>query len=152
MGFGTVAANMIFFIAILTIASGTIFYMNAYATETSHSMNVQQKRISDELRTNMNIDDASYNNETNVVTIYARNNGETNIRLAHVSVHVANERISSNNFSISIEEDTLIGSTETWQPQEVIKIQTTKHLENGNYHVKIVAPNGVSVTDKLIVG
>lgn len=151
MGFGTVAANMIFFIAILTVSAGVIFYMNAYATETSHAISVQQKRISDEIRTSMSIDDVSYNNVTDVLTVYVRNNGETNIRLDGISLHVSGERISSSDYDVSIEEDTLIGSLDIWQPQEVIKIQTTKTLSGGNHHVRIVAPNGVSVTGKVAV-
>ena len=151
MGFGTVVANMIFFIAILTLSAGFVAYMHVYASETSNSLNRQQERISDEIRTNMNIDDASYNDSTNTVTIYSRNNGETNIPLNAISVHIANERIASSAFTVSIEPDTLLGSEQIWQPGEVIRIQATKPLTSGNHQIRIIAPNGVTATDRLVV-
>ena len=151
MGFGTVAANMLFFIAILTLSAGLIFYMNAYASETSNAIRLQQNRISDELRTNMNIDSSYYDYEEETLRIYARNTGETLLSLDKIDLHVDDQRIPKNEFTIEIEPDTLVGSLTNWNPREVIRIELDIELSSGNIPLKIIAQNGVTATDTLSI-
>ncbi|MFP4567452.1 MAG: hypothetical protein ACLFN8_00760 [Candidatus Woesearchaeota archaeon] len=150
MGFGTVAANMLFFIAIVTISASVIFYMSNFASETTAAMAVQKDRLSDELRTDISITSAFFDNETNTTTITAANTGKTLLMLDRVEVFLSNQRISRDDFSISVESDTSVGNPTSWDPSEVILVVVPDFFVSSTKNqARIVAPNGVG--DSVIV-
>ncbi len=144
MGFGTVAANMLFFIAILTLSAGVIFYMNSFASDTTAAMTVQKNRLSDELRTDINIDSATYNNNTQTTTIYVKNTGKTKLDINGSDVYLAGQRIPRTDYTSEITSDTLVGSASIWEPFELLEIIVDNHeLTETQVKVRVITYNGI---------
>lgn len=145
MGFGTVAANMLFFIAILTLSAGVIFYMNSFASDTTAAMTVQNNRLSDELRTDINIDSATYDNDTQTTTIYVKNTGKTKLDINGSDVYLDKDRIPRTNYTAEITSDSLVGSSDVWEPLELLEIVVEDYeLTDNSIKVRVVTYNGVS--------
>ena len=140
MGFGTLAANIIMFIALLILASSVVFIMSTYVQETQESLTEQKNRLVDEIRTSITIDSISYTNET--LTIYSTNIGTTNLRLETIDLFIDGIRIPRTSRTITIEPDTLVGGPSIWNPREVIKVETGISL-NGTVLIRLVTSNGV---------
>lgn len=148
MGFGTVAANMLFFIAVLTMSAGLIMYMNNFAAETTARLTEQKNRMSEELQTNIIITSAEYDSQTNTTTVYARNNGRTLIIKNQVDIYLSKQRIPSTQFTIAVEEDTDVGNTDIWDPGETMKIIIPDmELGTGIHTVRVLAFNGVGAEE-----
>lgn len=142
MGFGTIVANIIMFIAVLMLASSILLIMNVYVQETQESLNEQKNRLVDELRTAITIDSVSYDNSTNTLTIYSTNIGTTNLQPETVDLYIDGIRISRASRSITLEPDTLVGGPTIWNPREVARIETSLSLE-GTVLIRIVTSSGV---------
>lgn len=140
MGFGTVAASIILFIAILTVASGFVILMNTYAQETSTSMTMQHERLSQELRTDITISDLNYSEGE--ITLYVINTGKTDLMLDRTDVYVSGERIERTSRTITLEQDTKITEPPIWSPNEIVKIVVTKTLDQGLSRIRVVTSTG----------
>ncbi len=146
MGFGTIAANIIMFIAVLMIASGLIIRMNSYTQETSVTLNTQKNKMLDELRSDITITSSSYSNITDPgkVTIYVKNSGKLDQSINYTEIYVAGERVPNSDKTMTIEPDTMISGGYFWAPSEILKIEAVKNLTPGNYKIKIVSDKGAS--------
>lgn len=150
MGFGTAAANMIFFIAVLTISSGLIFYMNNYAAETTARLTDQKNRMSDELMTSIIITQATYFEEENTTIAYARNNGRTKLEKNRVDVYLSKQRVPLTEFTIEVEPDTDLGNPGIWDPGETVKITIPdRELGSGAHTIRVLAFNGVGAEELI---
>ncbi len=141
MGFGTVAAQIIFFIAVVMIASIFIIGMNDQMQQQSQSMRLQNERLSEQLLSDITIMSLSYNTSTNLITVYARNSGRTKLELAVTDIFINGVRVPRTQRTIQIETDTSVGNDLLWDPSEVVRIQTTQSLSNDIHTIRIVADN-----------
>lgn len=143
MGFGTVAANIIMFISVLLLASGVLVVMNIYVQETTNSLQIQKDRVVDEIRTDIKIQSITYNSTTNEGTAFVTNRGSTDLRVAGVDILLDGIRVSRDDRTITIEEDTQTSSDAVWSPSEVIRIDFTQELSGGRKTFRVVTQNGV---------
>lgn len=145
MGFGTIAANIIMFIAIVTIATGFVFYFNMQTQEISTSLESQNKRLRDELRTDITITSVSYDNSTNppTTTAYVKNTGKTKLELNATDIYIDGLRKERGDRTISVEADTQVANSLIWDPGEIVKIEVNENLSNTVHQVRVVTSNGI---------
>jgi archaellum component FlaF (FlaF/FlaG flagellin family) len=143
MGFGTIAAQVIMFIAIISVASGVFIVLTTYTQQTTDSFRIQKERIVSEIKTDISITQISYDNASNTTLIYAKNTGETKFRLAETDAYIDGVRVSTDARNITVEPDTDIGNPGLWDPGETVNVTITKRVGAGVHEVDIVAPNGV---------
>ncbi len=148
MGFGTLAANIIVFIAILMLASGLIIVMNVYVQETRESLTDQKNRLVEEIRTDITIQSVHYNNSE--ITLYVINSGKTNLPLTTIDIFLEGRRVPRNERTIEIEPDTLIGSANSWDPREIIKVTINEEITTTTL-IRISADNGAVDQDIISI-
>lgn len=142
---GEVASQLIVFIAVITIATSVAVMMSHEADRTSDAVQTQNRNLADAMRTEIKITSISYNTipDPDVTTIYIRNTGSTRINPRTTDVFIDGYRYGYNSRTTSIEADTLVGSTESWDPSEVLKITISENLESGIHKVRVITGNGV---------
>lgn len=148
MGFGTLAANIIVFIAVLMLASGLIVVMNAYVQDTQESLTEQKTRLVNELRTQISIQTLAYDNVT--LDVYVKNEGTTNLQLNTLDLYLDGNRISRDDTTVAIEPDTLTGGPTLWNPREVIKVSTDVTM-NGTVTIRVVSDNSASDQEAISI-
>lgn len=150
MGFGSIVANLMMFIAVLMLATGTVFILNIYVQETQDSLTEQKNRIVSEIRTDININSISYDNTT--LDIYITNTGSIDLDMQRLDLFIDGERKSRSFVNKVIEEDTLITGPGIWSPREMLKVSYDDTGLAGNINVRLVTPNGVSDEDVVSLG
>ena len=151
MGFGTVAANVILFIGVLSVAGGFVILMNTYASQTSSTISIQKNQMLDEINTDIKITSTYYSSSENRLTMYVENSGKTDLIMNNTDIYISGERISRNDMTITKEPDTQVSQPPIWSPKEVIKIVIDKSLDSGENQIKIFTNNGVSAEDSISV-
>ncbi len=151
MGFGTLAANLIMFIAVIMLAGSLVIALNVYVQQTQDSLQNQQDRLMQEMRSEITIDSVNYEeaesgNEEDITEIFVRNSGRTDLRLDRIDVYLDGPRVSREDTEIELEEDTIIGSSEAWNPRETIKITVEQDIDSGEKTVRVTAEYGASDT------
>jgi len=124
LGFGTVAAQTIMFIAIVTISTGLVVVYRDVLDDSSASMRLQGQVISNKLKTDIEIISVDYDNVTEETTVYVKNTGKTKLDPEKVDVFVDKTRIprNSNNRTIDVLADTEIHNIGIWDPNEDVEI------------------------------
>ena len=151
MGFGTIAANMIMFIAIVTLATGLLFVMNVYVQETQSSIQQQKNQIIEEIRTDITIEEISYNSENDELLIYVRNTGKIELSIERTEVYIDGLRVSNSQKNNTLEEDTIVSNNRSWSPREILKIEADIELTEGRKRVRVATHNGISDEVRLDV-
>ena len=144
MGFGTVAAQIIFFIAVIMIASAFILSMNEQMQQNTQSLRIQNERMSEQILSDISIMSITYNETTELLTIYVRNSGRTKLDFALTDVFINGLRVPRTQRVIQMEPDTIVGNPLLWDPSEVLRIQTTQSLSNTIHTIRVVAENEAS--------
>lgn len=153
MGFGTIVANIVMFIAVLTVSTSVFVLMKNNIAEQNSAMVEQSKYLSNNLKTSVEIENLAYDNETNVTTLNVRNTGKTKLSLDYVDVYIGSEFIprSDNNRSISVDSSTDTKNPGIWDTNEVVEIQVPKDLETGEYDIRVAVQYGVYAEDTFSV-
>lgn len=149
MGFDSVAANMIMFIAVVTIAGSFAVLMSVFAQQTSSSLRIQQNSLSDKLKTDVTITSTAFNNDTDphTTSVYVKNTGKTKLILNDTDIYLDGFRFGHNERTVSIEQDTSVGNPLIWDPKEIVLVTLEQNLSGGIHTVRITTSNGVSDTD-----
>ncbi len=149
MGFGSVAANMIMFIAVITIAASFVIFINAFAQETSTSLKVQKDRLAAEIKTDISITSISFTNTSSpdTTTVYVKNTGKTKLSLTYTDIYIDGIRFEQSDRDVTVENDTAVGNSLIWDPTEIIKIEARLDLTNTIHKVRIVTGNGIAAED-----
>ncbi len=147
MGFGTVAAQIIFFIAVIMIASAFIIGMNDQMQQNSQSLRTQNERLSEQLLSDISIMSLTYNSSNDELRVYVRNSGKTRLELNATDIFVNGIRIARAQRTIEVESDTSVGNEFIWDPSEIVLIQTTQALSSSIHTIRIVADNEASDQD-----
>lgn len=146
MGFSELASSLIMFITVLSLTAGVVVAMKQQVDSTSHSMVAEQKRVSNELRTSINIDSVFYSSATSEVIIYVKNTGTSKLDISKIDVFVNNDWIprSDSNRSIEILADTNTINPDFWDQTEIVKLVIQTTLSSGETHkLKIATEFGV---------
>lgn len=146
MGFGTVVSHIILFVSIITVAAGFLVVINNYVQGTTGSLMAKQERISSEINTDITITSVDYDNSTNpdTITAYATNSGSTQLQPNRTDLYLDNTRISRDERTLTIQDDTQIDNPGIWDPDEIIEVTTQQDLESGKHSLSIIAANGVT--------
>ncbi len=149
MGFGTIAASIIMFIAVLTLSASMFVVMKNDINEQSSALREQTKYTSNNIKTDITIENLDYDNKTNTTTINLRNTGKTKLYLKYSDVYINYDFIPRNtsNRTIQIDPSTDFRNTGIWDPDEIVEINVFKDLETGEYTAKITVQYGVSEED-----
>lgn len=126
MGFSDVVTQLIMFIAVVTVSVSLIFVFTNQVNDSSSSVSIKQKYLSNQIKTAIVIENADYTG--GATTFYARNLGGTQLYPNQTAVYINGERLASDNLSISLEEDTNKINTDLWDKGEIVKFVATKTL------------------------
>ncbi len=151
MGFGVIAAQIITFIAIISIASGLAISMKAYNDQTTAAFKIQQNILVDALKTDISIISTSYNSSTNpdTLTVYVKNTGKTKLEMDYTDIYVDGARYDVSSRTITVESDTETGNPLLWDPKEIIKIVVQQDISPGIHQVRVATDNGVVDEDSF---
>lgn len=152
MGFGTIAANAIMFIGIIIIAGSFVIVMNNYIQQTTTSLQVQKNTLNDQIKTDITITSAVYNQTTHILECYVENTGKTTLIVNDTDIYIDGYRISRDNRTISVQQDTQASSTYLWYPNGIIQATATYAIGSGIHQLNVVTDHGVSDQYTFSVG
>ena len=151
MGMSTVASNLIMFIGVLVVSTAMISVFNGYVEKTSDAIIEQQDMITNQLRTSIEIEVISYNNDTNITTAYIENTGSTILKIENIDLFTDGTRIprDTSNRTIEVLSDTDTVNVGKWDPKESIKVQINKSLEENKTYKFIITTdyNGLDMEE-----
>lgn len=130
MGFSSIAAGFIIFIAVMGISTGVIIAMKGHADSAQSAVNNQQARMVNQLKSEMSIDYSFYDSSSDEIYLYLRNTGFTQIDNRTIDVYVDAFRIPRNdtNRTIEVVQDSEVIQNGIWDPKEVILIKVNYTL------------------------
>jgi archaellum component FlaG (FlaF/FlaG flagellin family) len=157
--FGSMASNvasaLILFLASLFLATAVAVTVKQQYDKTSSSIQYEQNKLNERLRTDITIDMVKYDNVTNTIWIYVKNTGTAKIDGADVDVYVNKERILRDlgNMTIEIQSDTLQMNNSLWDAKEVIKISVFNSVlaSNAVHEVTVITATDVKDTYEFSV-
>ncbi|MFT4311418.1 MAG: hypothetical protein ACMXX7_02220 [Candidatus Woesearchaeota archaeon] len=138
------ASGMIIFIVIIFATTGAIFAITTTISDQTTPLKPAVREISDLSNTNIKILTIIYDAETepDTLTIYAKNEGRTNIRFEELFLYITNTLIETK--TITIEEDTKKTRDDIWEPQEIIKIEVLGAIATGTRDVRLQTSKGIN--------
>ncbi len=153
MGFGTIVASIIMFIAVLTLSTSVFIIMKNDMAEQTSAMRVQSKALSNNIKTDIDIINLGYDNVTNTTIVSVRNSGSTKLSLDYTDLFIDLDFIKSNvsNRTIEIDPSTDNKNIGIWDSNEVVNIEIFKGLDTGEHTFKITVQYGVYVEDTYSV-
>lgn len=152
MGFGTVVANVVMFISVLLLATGTIVVFKNVIEDQTASMKVQSDAMSNNIKTNMEITSAAYDNVTEVTTIYVLNSGKTSLDVGYLDVYLDDLFVPRNATwkTLGVESSTHIRNPGYFDPNEILEITLTKKLQNNSIHTVAISGQYGNKEESLI--
>ncbi|MCB9358838.1 hypothetical protein H6503_02820 [Candidatus Woesearchaeota archaeon] len=138
MGFGTIASQIIVFMAVLGVCASLVFVTKNIIQDTSTGLKYQKDKMIDSINTDITITSVIYNQSQvpDNTTVIVKNTGKSKIiDLAEIDVYIDNIRISRENRTISVIEE--ISNPNIWDPLESININVSQDLSDGNHKIKI---------------
>ncbi|MFW5705235.1 MAG: hypothetical protein ACOCXG_05330 [Nanoarchaeota archaeon] len=143
-GFGGAVSTLIMFIAIISVTTGLVMVFQNYVFETQNSINAQNKITSSKLRTAVAISNTYYNSSSDVLEVYVKNIGDTNLVSKNFDVYLDNQYIL--NFSF-VEPSSYTGVT-LLTPQKTGRlIINNSGLNSGSHIIKLVTEYGVDIEE-----
>jgi len=145
MGFDGIASQAIMFIAVLGASAMLIVSFNNQLSTASSAMTTQQSSLTNQIKTAINIETATYNSTSNIVTFYARNTGTTSLRVDKLSIYVGTTWIgnASTSRNVTVQPDTQTGTSANlnqWDPNELISGNLSVSLTTGTvYSLRIIS-------------
>jgi archaellum component FlaF (FlaF/FlaG flagellin family) len=101
---------------------------------TTESYNVQKERLENQVKTDIEIKNITFDNATNphTTTIFVQNTGSNKVELDYLDVFIDEIKItrSENNRTISFAEGSEHINPLHWDPDETIKIEVFLNLTN----------------------
>jgi archaellum component FlaF (FlaF/FlaG flagellin family) len=149
MGFGSVAAQVIFFIAVVMIASSIVVIANEQMQDNAQAYRIRSERLNNQISTSISILSITYNESIPRIDIYARNDGKTKLILDNTDVFVDGLRVSRSDRSIVVEPDTDIGNALIWDPSEIIHIQVNQAIGPGIVPVRVTTDYDAYAQDSI---
>ncbi|HVM45360.1 MAG TPA: hypothetical protein VM582_05440 [Candidatus Thermoplasmatota archaeon] len=140
MGFDVTAANVIFFVAALSIGSvalGAYWHNAGYIEEAQRGA---EDRAAARAHTNMSVQSASYNPGLDRFRLTLANTGSEVITVSGLRYFVDGVYVSG--ATIERVEVLGAGSTDLWLPMEVLELDL-RPIDPSPTHFQVVAANGV---------
>lgn len=150
MGFGTVAAQMIMFISLLSVATGVVLVFDQHAQETTTAMTIKSDALANNLKTDFVITNVWHNSTLNFTYIDLLNTGATELVINQTDVIIDGVFIPRDEFSknLTIIPSTSIRNPLLWDPKEVLEITVNRTLSANTTHIlDVITEYGVSKTE-----
>ncbi len=132
MGFSNISSHLIIFIAVLVAASTVSVMLKHIVDSTGNSVANQQSRLVEQLDTDISIDAVHYDNTSNTISVYVRNIGSTRMKTDQIDLYINNIRISRDNMTVEVLNDTEIVNPGIWDPKELIYITANVEVSSGS--------------------
>ena len=147
MGFDVTAANIIFFIAAITVSSAALgaYWHNADYVEDARR--AEEARADERAHTNLTITDADYDLPSTTFTIDVKNTGSIVVDISELTYFVDGALVDASDYG-SI---TVLGEgsgTDVLLPLETLEIEITSVTSSPSYF-QIVAENGAKANWRL---
>ena len=141
MGFSTVAAELLFFIAVIAISVGVIAVFGTYIDQVKGAMSDKNQYVVGQLRTDIVI--TNIDNSTNSLRIYVKNVGTEQLATDCIELYVDGGWVSLT--ANRIVDPTTGAEVSTWVPKATIKLNpAAAPLNGGSVHeAKLVTCNGI---------
>ena len=141
MGFGGIASSLIMFIAVMSLTTGVVIGLKQHFDSTSSAINMEQKRVSKELKTDVTIEVTNYKSGQNKLDVYVKNTGNTRLNVNKTDIFLNNIRIprANVNRSIQVTSDSDNINSGDWDNSEVILITLNTTLASSETHTISVA-------------
>ncbi len=141
MGFSGIGAYILIFFSLIIVVSVFVL-IQANIIETSSLIYSQRDRLASEMRTNIEIENISFDNLTSpdTTTAQVKNTGQTVLETDYIDVYVDRARVPRNpqNLSISFAAGSNTLNPLHWDPDETIIIEVYMDLDNSS-HTLVVA-------------
>ncbi len=148
MGFDSIAANLIMFIAVITVASFIVGLFNTYIQETSATLTLKKNKILEKVETDFDIINIDFNSTLNRTVAYALNTGSRELKPEELFVFIDGSLVEKANYNITLDSDSNIENPSLWDPKEILIINISMYLDNTTRHkLKLVYSNGVSAEE-----
>jgi archaellum component FlaF (FlaF/FlaG flagellin family) len=148
MGFSTVAAQLMFFIAVVAISGGLISIFGTYIDQASMAMGDRQNLMSERLRTSIDI--TSIDNTSGHLRVYAKNTGTTQLKTECVDLFIDGGYV---NLAAANIVDPADGVTQIryWDSKTTIRINVPEATLNSNtiHQAKLITCNGITDTENF---
>jgi archaellum component FlaG (FlaF/FlaG flagellin family) len=143
-GESTIIANLILFIAVMGMASATVFVFKSMMDESTSAAAEEKDRTVGVMRTDFVIPSATYS--AGQILIYAKNTGRQSFDPEDMDIYIDGLRIprNSSNRTIAVVPDTDLYNIGTWDNGEDLEIVVfNTYSVPATHSVALYAPNGV---------
>ncbi len=134
MGFSSIGSFILLFFALIFMVTTMALIYGDMVQSTTESYNVQKERLENQIKSNLQILNISFDNSTNphTTTIFVENTGSNKIDLDYLDVFIDEIKItrSDNNRTISFAEGSEHINPLHWDSDETIKIEVFLNLTN----------------------
>lgn len=145
MGFSTVAAQAIFFIAVIGVSASLISVFSSYVDEASNAMSDKQQYITSQLRTDIVI--TTVDNSSGNLYVFVKNVGNEQLDTECVELFV--DSGYANLDADDILDPATASQVTEWDPEDTIELRPdAAPLNSGSIHeAKVITCNGVTDTE-----
>jgi archaellum component FlaG (FlaF/FlaG flagellin family) len=141
MGFSTVTAQVMFFIAVIAVSAGLIAVFGTYIDQAKGAMSDKQQYLMGQLRTDVAITNV-YNGSGHLY-VFVKNIGKQDLKTGCLELYVDNYYVTLG--AAQIVAPSTGAATSDWPPEATIELKpTSATLGSGSVHeAKVVTCNGV---------
>ena len=141
MGFGTIAGNIVMFIAVLLLATGTMAVFKMNIERSMGAMKEQSDQLSDQMKTSIHINSVVYHNSTNRIEISIINDGQMVLDPNYIDIYVDGAFVPRDvaNRTLDIDDSTYIKNANLFDHSEILNIVVKNQNldENINHYIRI---------------
>ena len=148
-------SHLILFIASMLIAASVAGVFTSSVDELAGAIDDRGVQVSDNVRTDVEIisdggSDSVYNASGNEnVTLLVKNIGSNELTVSDTAIDVLINGRFQGSSDVDIE---LLGEGETWSPDEVVRINATQSLSDGDHRAKVIVNDAEAVFEFRVSG
>ncbi len=148
MGFSTIAANLIMFIAVLTVAGVVVATLNNYVVQTSASLNIKKQAMINQISTDFSISDINYSESNHRLLFYLINTGSSTLKPDSFFVFVNGLLVNKSDYNATLDSSTNIKDPTLFNPHELLIFNVSITLDaNVTNTLTVAYVNGVKTSD-----
>lgn len=147
MGFSTVSAQLLFFLAVVVISAGVIAMFGGFVDQTKGAMVDKQHFITGQLKTDIII--TNIDNSSGDLNIYAKNVGHQQLDTDCLELYVDSGWVALT--APKITNPSTGAAVDKWDTEATIKLSpASAPLNSGTLHeAKVITCNGISDTENF---
>lgn len=140
MGAETSTTHLIFFIMAMILAAGVAGVVYVNVNSIKDATREGGNTLSKQLRTDITIinDPSNIPNTGGVFFFYVKNTGKSDLAHEQVTVLINGVVIQDGDVNKSV-----IGGSAVWRPADVLQLNVTYAIPNGDNSIKVITDNGI---------